>query len=450
MRHIQQTLILLFILVGLVSCKKYLDLKPDKKLTVPSSLKDLQALLDNNVIMNSKSATYDITSADDHFIPLPIYASMSLNQRKAYIWENFEYGYFNDWALLYDRIYYANVVLKGVEGIKRNILNAPQWDNVKGGALVYRASSFLKAAWIFSKAYDTEKSNDDYGIVLRTDPDFDQVLKRSSVSETYAKIIEDLMASIPLLPEKPVHVMRPSKQAAYGLLARTYLSMRSYDSAFKYSNLCLSIGNELLDYNSIDAASVFTFRPFPNKEILFHLQADLGFYFTGVNVRVDSLLYQSYHDNDIRKKAFFRQQENGYQFKGTYVGNFGSPFTGIATDEMYLTRAECYARLGDLDKSMQDLNRLLSHRFLAGTFTSLQASTKEEALNLVLTERRKELLFRGLRWMDIKRLNKEGYGISIERNINGEIFILRPDENRFALPLPMDIITLTGIPQNPI
>lgn len=450
MKYILQVLVFLSISFATVSCKKYLDLKPDKKLTVPSSLKDLQALLDNNVIMNAKSATYDITSADDHFIPFSIYASMSLNQRKAYIWENFEYNYSNDWALLYDRIYYANVVLKEVERIKRNTLNAPQWDNTKGSALVYRASSLLKAAWIFSKAYDTEESDHDYGIVLRTDPEFDQVLKRSSVSETYSKIIEDLMASIPLLPEKPLHVMRPSKQAAYGLLARTYLSMRSYDSAFKYSNLCLSIDEKLLDYNSINSTSVFTFRPFPNKEIVFHLQADLGFYFTGVNVRVDSLLYQSYHDNDIRKKAFFRQQANGYQFKGTYVGNFGSPFTGIATDEMFLTRAECYARHGYVDKAMEDLNRLLSHRFITGSFTNLQASTKEEALHLVLTERRKELLFRGLRWMDIKRLNKEGANIILKRSINGVAYTLQPNENRYALPLPSDIISLTGIAQNPL
>lgn len=70
-------------------------------------------------------------------------------------------------------------------------------------------------------------------------------------------------------------------------------------------------------------------------------------------------------------------------------------------------------------------------------------------LQIILNERRKELLFRGLRWIDIKRLNKEGADISIKRRIEGKDYILTANENRFALPLPMDIIAETGMPQNP-
>lgn len=448
-KHI--TIITLFFILSLtgLSCKKYLDLKPDKKMTVPSSVKDLQALLDNNGIMNKKSPTYDEASADNYYIPLASYLKMSLSQRKAYIWENYDYNYSNDWSQLYDGVYYANEVMHSLGKIDRNPANENEWDNVKGSALVYRSASFLKAAWIFAKAYDEQTADQDYGIVLRLDPDFDQPVNRASVKESYMRIISDLEMAAALLPAWPVHAMRPSGQAAYGLLARTYLSMRIYDSAYKYADLCLGINSSLMDYNEIDVAAVYTFPRF-NKEVIMNTQVGVMKYEVGVAVaRVDSNLYKTYDEYDLRKKAFFRLRPDGYLFKGTYTGDFGNLFTGIATDEMYLTRAECYARRGDKDKALEDLNFLLSHRFTSGSFIPVGAASAEEALDIILLERRKELIFRGLRWMDIKRLNKEDANIILERVVDGQIYTLMPNENRYALPLPADIISMTGISQNP-
>ncbi|SEM08104.1 hypothetical protein SAMN05216436_101351 [bacterium A37T11] len=56
---------------------------------------------------------------------------------------------------------------------------------------------------------------------------------------------------------------------------------------------------------------------------------------------------------------------------------------------------------------------------------------------------------RGLRWMDIKRLNKEGANITLTRNLNGQIYTLPPNDPRFALPIPEDVIDLSGMQQNP-
>ena len=163
--------------------------------------------------------------------------------------------------------------------------------------------------------------------------------------------------------------------------------------------------------------------------------------------RVDSLLYSSYASDDLRKEAFFYQSFPGYTFKGSY-----SPyqlFTGIATDEVYLMRAESYARLGDKDAALSDLNTLLVKRWRTGTFVPVAASTANEALGIILIERRKQLLFRNLRWMDIKRLNKEGANIVLKRIISGETYLLQPNDNKYALSLPADIINMTGMQQNP-
>jgi len=115
---------------------------------------------------------------------------------------------------------------------------------------------------------------------------------------------------------------------------------------------------------------------------------------------------------------------------------------------MYLTRAECHARANRITEAMNDLNTLLEMRWATGTFIPFAASAQGEALALILVERRKELLMRNLRWIDIKRLNKEGAGIVLKRMVNNQEYTLEPNDDRYALPLPYRIIDITGMPQN--
>jgi hypothetical protein len=164
--------------------------------------------------------------------------------------------------------------------------------------------------------------------------------------------------------------------------------------------------------------------------------------------RADSTLYAEYAANDLRKTVFFTQAGSYQRFKGNYAGDFAL-FSGMATDELYLTRAECHARTGNLAAALQDLNILLEKRMITGTFIPVTAVSAAALLPVILLERRKELLCRGsLRWMDIKRLNKENAGIVLQRAIQGESFTLLPNDKRYALPLPTDVIETSGMEQN--
>jgi hypothetical protein len=91
----------------------------------------------------------------------------------------------------------------------------------------------------------------------------------------------------------------------------------------------------------------------------------------------------------------------------------------------------------------------LATRYKAGTYKPYLLTGAGEVLKLILSERRKELVYRGLRWMDIKRLNLEGQEIVLKRLVDGKEYRLVPNENRYALPLPADIVRIAGIPQNP-
>src|SRR4051812_26504732 len=99
-------LIVLPFLLG--SCKKYLDLRPDKKLVIPTTLTDLQALLDNKSFMNFSAPDGDMFASDEYVAPDNIYQAFTARQRLAWIWENYDYNYANDWSALYMPVYYCN------------------------------------------------------------------------------------------------------------------------------------------------------------------------------------------------------------------------------------------------------------------------------------------------------------------------------------------------------
>lgn len=432
------------------SCKKYLDEKPDRSLKVPSTIADLQALLDLGSFMNGNSVSFDEASVDNYYLPSGAYNSLGPYERYAYSWQNKPYTkYPNDWSIIYDVINVANITLDNIEKIEHNEQNLLAWNNVKGSALFFRAYSLLQGAFVFCKAYDKATAGHDLGMVLRLTSNMNAASKRSSVAETYDRIIADLKAASVLLPPLPQHVMRPSKAAAYGMLARTYLSMQLYDSCAICADLSLSLKDDLIDFNTID---INARKPFSrqNEEVVFDAVIGRETYFCmnpGYS-KVDSLLYKSYDENDLRKIAFFSGTAPSVSFKGTYSNDLYEIYVGLTTDELYLMRAESYVRQGNTNEAVEALNKLMRSRWKDGLFTPFEASSVEETLQLILTERRKELIWRGLRWMDIKRLNKEGANIVLSRTINGETYTLLPNDNRYALPLPDDIIKMTGMQQN--
>ena len=437
--------------LSLLSCSKYLDEKPDQKLAVPSTLKDFQAILDYYSRVNQFSPGAGEASADNYYLTTTDYNAMTTDlERRLYTWQNdFVLKTFpNDWAYSWDNVFRSNTVLDNINIVQRTPANAGDWDNIKGQALVLRAECMLQVAFVWCKAYDSTTAAADLGLPLRLSSDFNQVSVRASVEDTYKSILTDLTQAVPLLPNTPLHVMRFAKPAAYALLARTCLSMRQYEKARRYADSCLQMYNTLIDYNTLSASASFPFARF-NSEVIWENFCFLHEQLYSSNARIDSNLYNSYGLNDLRRTLFFKSNNNGsYAFKGSYEGG-DNLFSGLATDEIYLIRAECKARTGDKVAAMSDLNTLLAKRYKAGLFVPLTAVDAATALSIILNERRKELFFRCLRWADIKRLNKEGANITLQRNINGQLYTLPPNDPRYALPIPEDIINLSGMQQNP-
>ncbi len=435
-------------------CGPFLDAKPDKKLAVITTLEEAQSLLDNDTYMNMRMPSAGEMSADDYYISSADYEGWySDPEKRTYTWERdhlFDPSS-NDWFSIFRCVFWANTVLESIGPLDKQTNATATWNDIKGQALYYRARSFLDGSFIWAKAYDPATAQEDLGLPLRLDPDFNMPSIRSSVKETYDRIVQDLEEAITLLPIAPVHRMRPSRPAAYALLARTYLAMRMYDEAGLYADSCLRLYSDLMDYNDINAVNIdgaFPFGRFNDEVLTVGSMYMPGLLYNNV-AKIDTLLYGSYDANDLRKEAFFQENGDGsVGFKGSY-DEWAALFTSVATDEVYLIRAESHARAARVGEAMEDLNTLLAKRWRAGTFVPLVAADANEALDIILNERRKELLMRGLRWMDIKRLNIEGRNIVLTRKIGEREYVLPPNDLRYALPIPEDVIVMSGMTQNP-
>ncbi|RCH54679.1 RagB/SusD family nutrient uptake outer membrane protein [Mucilaginibacter hurinus] len=454
MKHFNKYLLLLWLI--LPGCKKFLDAKPERSLTTINTLTDLQSLLDRSDYVNTNTVSSDLVSCDDYYLTNTDFLALDFVQaRNMYTWEPSDLYYpytdlANDWTNVYKSVYLANIVLDHIGKIERSSQNSRTWDDLKGQAHFLRAYNFYKAITIWAPAYDASTSQGDLGIPLRLNSNFNETSVRSNIAAGYDQIFNDLRSSLPLLETTPKHVYRGSKAAAYALLSEVSLAMRNYTQARLYADSCLQINSKLVDYNKINGTPTYPMTRF-NDEVIYDtaVGGSGSIPTTRSRARIDSNLIKMYHVDDLRTTLFFSAGTDGSKlFRGSYEGS-SSRFNGLATDMTLLTRAECAARAGETAVALSDLNRLLQNRFKTGTFTPVNASSAGEALAKILTERRKELVMRGSRWIDIKRLNKDGSGITLKRDINGKVFTLPPNDLRYALAIPEDVIALSGMPQNP-
>jgi hypothetical protein len=447
------------------SCKKYLDELPDKKLAVPQSLIEFQQLLDNNTTMIQGNIALGELGADNYYLPYTFWQSRIPTARNSFIWATdiFEGTNNSDWENAYKRIYISNVVLDEMKNIEINESNIIDYNLIKGTALFYRALNTYLLEETFGNPYKPSSSGSDLGIPLKLTSNFTEHSERASVETVYEQIINDLLDAKELLPNN-VQIAarnRPCRPAAFALMARVYLTMQDYKNAANYTDSCLILYNTLLDYNNqtatatsstvaISATRPFSQAPNDNIEVLFQAYMDSYGVLTSTTTIADTLLYSSYNISDLRKSAFYHLNTttNTRYFKGHYTG-LSFPFSGIATNEVYLIKAECLARLGQTNEAMNTLNILLKNRWKAGLFNPLTAANSEEALLKILQERRKELVFRGLRWIDLRRLNQDNrFAITLTRQLNGQIYTLEPGNSKYVYPIPDNEIQLSGFQQN--
>lgn len=451
--------LLLAILIS--SCAKqdqFLDIKSNKADLRPTTLSDFRAILDNDVVMNTWIPSMGLLGTDQFYVTdMTWQAALNAQERNAYIWAkdiyNGEPGF--NWQGPYAAVGYANIVLEGLQTITVNNTNKAEWDAIRGTALFFRAFAFYELAQIFAAPYQASSAATDLGIPLKLTADVNMLVPRASLEASYQQIHQDLEEAIVLLPNNTLYSTRPSRLAAHSLQARIWLTQANYTKAKEAADAVLSVNSQLTDYNSLNASLTIPFPAYPNSvgEVLFYAVSTSFGLLSYNNLKVDSLLYRSYANNDLRKAIFYRDNgPNGIAFRGDYTGTIvAAKFAGFATNELYLVRAEANARLGNTTAALADLNSLLVKRWKTGTYVPVTAVSAADALTKILAERRKEIPFAcNLRWEDLRRLNLEpGYAKTLNRVVNGQTYTLSPNDPRYVYPIPDNEIKFSNLIQNP-
>lgn len=437
-------LILIIIITSLItSCDSIMDVEP-KGFMIPSKAEHLRMLLDNTTGNYSNprpvSVGYNLVqfagdqaffNESDAMINLSE-SAYSYYMRDVNLITTHNHG---DIILMSESLALFNSVLDILP--KTTDLSDISRNQIKGEALTHRAYVFLTLVNIHGVHYDSNTASSDKGIPMLLSSDINMSVPAiSSVDEVYKKIVADLTEACDLLEPLSINRALPCKASAYALLARTYLYMGLYDKALEYANKSLDITSFLYDYKSFYTPNNLNVptRQFDSKEVLLDKKTGSA-YSPRVRRYVSDEFISLYIDGDLRKNYF-----EEYRGKYYYV-NYPYTFSGILTSEMYLIKSECNARKGYLTEALRDLNNLRRNRFTSENYVELNSSDKNIVLDWVLRERRLELVWTGLRWFDMKRLNKEDrYKKRLRRVYGTKVLELEPNTPEWAFPFPSNIL----------
>lgn len=437
------------------ACETFLDEKPNKRIVVPKDLNDLQAILDNTAILNISITGLLEIGTDDYWIEEDALAGLSDFEKAVYSWNSeviFQRSHMNSlWGNGYTAVMYMNTILEELQSLGIQNERANQ---IKGAALFFRAFHLYQLAQVYAPTYMEETDSESTGIPLRISSDTTVPTKRSTVGETYERILLDIEHSLALLPETSDYKTRPNKIAGYALLARVCLSMEKYDEALDAALEALARYDTLIDYNTISADAATPFNRF-NEETIFYAQGYGTNLLTPTRCNISKRILSLYGSGDLRRDIYFRERSAGvWSFKGGYHALTNNTFfVGLATDELYLIVAECHARVGDLQNGEDHLETLRAYRFSPVNYMPYMFTDSDELLDAVLEERRRELVFRGTRWSDLRRLNRdERFSVDLYRDNSGSpeqvSFQLPANDPRYVYPIPQEVIQMTGMEQN--
>ena len=335
------------------------------------------------------------------------------------------------WLLIYR-------VTNDCNGVIDNIDNAEgtqdERDRIKGQALALRGFLYLHLASCYSFAIDKDP-NAVCGPIYTKSTDTTTASEgqpASSVSEVYAQAIKDLEEALSLIPSNYIRNSKQKidKQVVLGILSRACLYARQFDKAKQYSDQLLALNNYLMKESEFNDG----FSDISNPEWIWGHpqtadQGDFSYLFNYLDTTSPTSYYYSfnvdpyfrdlYDDGDYRKDMLIWATDPGKTVESeTYVWmrNLKFRFRDVENKlgdiilmrvaEIYLINAEAKAQLEDPD-AVNVLNTLKAARGAQPTASGL---SKEDLLEEIWLERRKELWGEGFSLVDIIRNQK-----SVER-----------------------------------
>ena len=386
------------------------------------------------------------------------------------------------WSSAYSAILGCNKALTAInEGkFSRNGVSDEQINNIKAENLFLRALAYFDLVRVYAQPYGYIKANgitgvEAMGVPIVLKDDLSARPSRNTVAEVYENlIIPDLVEAERLMSDSYVRagvkdvVATVTKPVIQALMARVYLHHEDWQLAADYATKVIKNGRfRLLSGDrfvsmwdgSVDVA------PQSGSEIIFEVyvsqsdgsRSDLGDYLTAPevaggagygDVRVSNDLIDLYDATDVRLTGLTKTNSRypGYRWSTKYPGKGGllayNNVPVLRISEMYLIRSEAIYRGATVSgvTAIDDLNRVATNRNAEAYATV--------TLDNLFEESRKEFLFEGHIFFDMKRLQKSlvrtDYDLDpLMKNIDFPSY-------RWALPIPEnDILNNKNMDQNP-
>lgn len=336
----------------------------------------------------------------------------------------------NFWTISFKNIYTINSILEGLS--KSSLINDSINRQLTGEMKVARAFHYFYLVNLFG----------DVPLITGTNYEINARLPRSSVSEVYQQIIQDLLdAKEVLRPAYPsTGKVRPNKWTATALLARVYLYINEWAKAETEASEVISAGyslqsnqNNVFLINSNETIWEVTSQ---NESVNTAQGAN---YLTSTTTSrptfaLTSQLLNAFETGDQRKANWVKSNT-----VSTVVYSYPNKYKERTTTtplkeynvmlrlaEQYLIRAEARAMQNNLTGAQADLNKIRNRAGLGNTV----AATQTELLTAIDHERQIELFTEwGDRWMNLKRRGLADAVLSSVKGINWQ-----PEDKLFPIP----------------
>lgn len=320
------------------------------------------------------------------------------------------------WSSAYNMVYLTNSFLEGLQ--ESEVLTQELKNSLEGEIRFIRAFTYFYLVNLYG----------DIPLILSTDYSENQLASRKPQQEVYDQIIEDLQFSIQNLPEgyENGDRTRINKYAAMALLSRVYLYLENWDEAEHLSSQVISQSSTykiLTDLDQIFLANseeaIWQISPIGQGGMVSHTNDGFLFlidplrpFFAKTKLNED--LISIFGDTDIRlsKWVGFNESKNAFFSRKYKIGN-STEFPIVEYSmvlrlaEQYFIRAEARAQQGNISGAIEDLNIIRNRAGIELLSETDVEITKEEMLDKIFEERRKELFTEwGHRWLDLKRTGR--------------------------------------------
>lgn len=402
--------------VAMVSCNKFLEIKPEGE--IPAD----EALQTTDDLQKTLNSCYDVLRSGNFMGGQGWFLSELMADHidgeefsgdwAAYYTRNT--GIFigatrNYWQEPYIMIYRSNVLLESFDQISD--LSQENENRIRGEALFLRAIGHFEMVRMFAQPYGYTPNNDHLGIPLRVQASQEPLL-RATVAEVYAQIIADLQEAIALLPAD--NGGYATSWAAKAYLAKVYFQMNDFQNAFAQSDDVASNGGftltpDVRDRFGLNASSETIFE-LVSTGTLDHsgggIQGNYRSEFARPAATMSAYVYNQFMqlDSADRRRTWFTIANEGLENEEYYLTKYDSmDFFNVPlihVTEMMLIRAESDAELGNTATAEADLNAIRTRSGSPALAGGLSAADLIEEARI---QREYEMVSEGNRLHDLKR-----------------------------------------------